>query len=273
MKNHRAQEIVCGVLLNLACLAAVAQAPARTTPLPHAHAHNDYRHPRPLLDALDHGFCSVEADVWLVDGQLLVAHDRESVRKERTLEALYLGPLHERVATNGGQVYAGGPGITLLIDFKSDPTNTYPALLAALRPHAKMLTRFHAESTETNAVTIVISGNRPRKLEDTEAARYTGCDGRLVDLDTISSPHFMPLISDNWALHFKWRGIGPLPDNERSKLKSLVARTHEQGKRIRFWNSPDSPVAWAALLDAGVDLINTDNLDGLRDFCLASTRD
>ena len=41
-------------------------------PLWRAHAHNDYEHPRPLLDALDHRFGSVEADIYLVDGQLLV---------------------------------------------------------------------------------------------------------------------------------------------------------------------------------------------------------
>ena len=34
-------------------------------PLGQAHAHNDYYHKRPLLDALSHGFCSVEADVFL----------------------------------------------------------------------------------------------------------------------------------------------------------------------------------------------------------------
>ena len=45
------------------------------SPLPQAHAHNDYEHDRPLRDALDPGFTSVEADVWLVDGKLLVAHD------------------------------------------------------------------------------------------------------------------------------------------------------------------------------------------------------
>ncbi|HEY3560402.1 MAG TPA: glycerophosphodiester phosphodiesterase family protein, partial [Kribbella sp.] len=38
--------------------------------LPSAHAHNDYDHRRPLQDALDRGFNSVEADVWLVDGEL-----------------------------------------------------------------------------------------------------------------------------------------------------------------------------------------------------------
>jgi hypothetical protein len=31
-------------------------------------------HTRPLLDALDQGFCSVEADIWLSKEGLLVAH-------------------------------------------------------------------------------------------------------------------------------------------------------------------------------------------------------
>ena len=39
---------------------------------PRAHAHNDYEHARPLLDALAFGFCSVDADIWLVGGELPV---------------------------------------------------------------------------------------------------------------------------------------------------------------------------------------------------------
>ncbi len=62
-------------------------------PLIQAHAHNDYHHPRPLLDALDHGFCSVEADVFLVDGQLLVGHTTLELKPQRTLQALYLDPI------------------------------------------------------------------------------------------------------------------------------------------------------------------------------------
>ncbi|MCZ9341415.1 hypothetical protein NGM37_27000, partial [Streptomyces sp. TRM76130] len=54
-------------------------------PLWRAHAHNDYEHPRPLLDALDHRFGSVEADVYLVDGQLLIAHDAVDLDPARTL--------------------------------------------------------------------------------------------------------------------------------------------------------------------------------------------
>lgn len=41
-----------------------------------AHAHNDYAHDRPLHAAIENGFCSVEADIFLINGQLLVGHDR-----------------------------------------------------------------------------------------------------------------------------------------------------------------------------------------------------
>ena len=80
------------VTLGLVLLGAVGQ-DAAVSPLPRAHAHNDYQHTRPLLDALNQGFCSVEADIYLVEGQLLVGHDRDELSTERTLQSLYLEPL------------------------------------------------------------------------------------------------------------------------------------------------------------------------------------
>ena len=65
---------------------AIAQEP-NPVPLVRAHAHNDYVHGRPLLDALDHGFCSIEVDVFEQDGTLLVAHNLRDVRSEKTLQA------------------------------------------------------------------------------------------------------------------------------------------------------------------------------------------
>ena len=37
---------------------------AEVTPLTRGHAHNDYAHERPLLEALDNGFTSIEADIF-----------------------------------------------------------------------------------------------------------------------------------------------------------------------------------------------------------------
>src|SRR6202034_3699331 len=105
-------------------LTAPAKA-ADVSPLANAHAHNDYGHKRPLFDALDHGFCSVEAEIFLVDGSLLVAHNHKNVKPEKTLEALFLDPLLARVRQNGVRVYRDGPPFTLLVDIKADGQKTY----------------------------------------------------------------------------------------------------------------------------------------------------
>ena len=245
---------------------AFAQEAKPVAPLTRAHAHNDYEHPRPLLDALAHGFCGVEADVWLIDGRLLVAHDRKDARPERTLETLYLDPLRARLAQHGGRVYRGGPTLLLLIDVKSDATNTYRALGGVLARYEEMLTVFRAEITVTNAVTVVLSGNRARALMAGEPTRLAAYDGRLDDLESGGSAHFIPLISDNWTRTFQWRGAGPFPDEEKLKLRELVARTHRQGRQLRLWGTPDTRAVWSELWAAGADWINTDDLRGFREF-------
>jgi hypothetical protein len=242
------------------------------SPLPHAHAHNDYEHGHPLFDALAQGFCSVEADIYLVQGQLLVAHDRDNVSTQRTLEGLYLDPLRERIKKNGGQVFPKGPPFTLLIDVKSEAEPTYAALREVLRRYADQLTLFRSNATEVRAITVILSGNRPQATVASEPLRYAAIDGRLPDLEGSASRHLIPLISDNWENHFQWRGSGPMSAQEKEKLQRIVARTHEQGRRLRFWAAPDQPAGWRELKAAGVDLINTDDLAGLRQFLIQPNR-
>ena len=235
-------------------------------PLPQAHAHNDYEHERPLLDALDNGFCSVEADVWLVDGELLVAHDRDKVKKGRTLQSLYLDPLNERVTKNNGRVYRDGPQVTLLIDFKSPANPTYQALKRVLKSYENMLTRFENGVIHNGAIVVIISGNRPFDQMRGESFRFAGIDGRLSDLKNLPPKDFMPLISDNWKNHFKWRGDGAIADNELKKLRETIKQVQAEGRRIRFWGSPDVPESWKIQRELGADLINTDNLNGLSKY-------
>jgi len=240
-----------------------------------AHAHNDYLHGRPLFDALKHGFCSVEADVFLVDGKLLVAHERSQLETERTLETLYLDPLLERVRANGGRVFPDGPDFTLLVDFKSAGEETYIALDTVLAQYEEMLTVVENGLVEKKAVTVIISGNRAWERISGDSTRYAGVDGRLSDLASNRPPHLMPLISDNWELNFTWRGRGPMPDSERAELWRIVQEAHAKGRRVRFWATPDQPspertALWGELLVAGIDHIGTDDLAGLKSFLLDS---
>lgn len=237
-----------------------------------AHAHNDYVHARPLFGALDCGFCSVEADIFLVNGKLLVAHTLAETRPDRTLQSLYLDPLRARVKENGGRVYPNGPEFTLLIELKQDWPGEYPALRAVLTNYADILVTYRTEKAysaqthawvtrevkDTNAVIAIITGHRDARMFAGETVRYAALDGQMSDLDANPPSLLVPWISENWKTYFHWNGQGAMPEAELRKLEQIVKRAHEQGRRVRYWNSPDNPNFWQAMHVAGVDLINTD---------------
>ena len=266
-KLHFFVQAITGVAA--ASMMAVASEPTMVRPLPQAHAHNDYEHARPLLDALDRGFCSVEADIWLTPEGLLIGHDRKDLKPGRTLEALYLDPLRERVKVNGGRVYGGGPMFYLLIDVKTEAEATYAALDKVLAKYADILTATRDGKVESKAVAAILSGNRAFDLIAKQPQRYVGIDGRPENLDSNPSAELYPWISANWTLLFKWKGEGAMPEVERAKLREMVQRTHDQGRKVRFWATAEKETIWNELRDAGVDYINTDKLDELQRFLLA----
>ncbi|MBG0857346.1 phosphatidylinositol-specific phospholipase C/glycerophosphodiester phosphodiesterase family protein [Streptomyces spinoverrucosus] len=248
-------------------------------PLWRAHAHNDYEHPRPLLDALDHRFGSVEADIYLVGDQLLVAHDPEDLDPARTLESLYLDTLAARVKAGRGSVYRGHRGsLQLLIDIKTEGASTYLELDRHLRRYRHLFTTYAHGKVIPGPVTAVISGDRAARAPmEAQKVRRAFYDGRLADLGSSAPASFVPLISDNWTLNFTWRGAGEFPAAERQKLRSIMRAAHSRGQKVRFWATPDvagpeRDALWTELLDADVDFINTDDLLGLEAFLDAHER-
>ncbi len=244
--------------------AALAADPV--SPLTNAHAHNDYEHPRPLFNALDQGFSSVEADVFLVDGKLLVGHTRFDLKPSRTLESLYLDPMRDRVRANGGRLYKNGPPAWLLVDVKTEANSTYAALDKVLANYADILTTVVDGKIARKAITVVVSGNMAKEAIAKQVHRYAGYDGRAADLNSEAPAHLMPWISDNWTKLFNWRGEGPISAEERAKLRDFVAVAHKHGRLVRFWATPEKPAFWAELRAGDVDLINTDELVELRKF-------
>jgi hypothetical protein len=241
---------------------------APVSPLRQAHAHNDYEHKRPLLDALEQGFCSVEADVFLVGDKLLVGHTPLDLRPERTLEKLYLAPLKERIQANDGRVYPDGPTVYLLIDVKTDAKATYAAVDKLLARYGDILSETREGEFQAGAVTVVISGNRDKETIARQKVRFAGIDGRPADLDSDAPAHQLPWISASWGSVFRWKGEGQMPQAERDKLKEFVVKAHKRGRLVRFWATPEKSEVWKELLAAEVDLINTDRLAELRRFLL-----
>src|SRR5262249_3917141 len=148
----------------------------------------------------------VEADVFPVDGQLLVGHTRDALKPDRTLESLYLAPLAERVRQNGGHVYAKDSRFFLLIGIKSKPHDVYKELQTLFAKYSSMLTAFESGKARPGAVTVVLTGYIPQIAFGDSHPRYAGNDGRLTDLDSHSPADQMPWISENWSKRFTWTG-------------------------------------------------------------------
>lgn len=242
---------------------------SQVTPLPNAHAHNDYEHTRPLLDALAQGFTSVEADVYLIDNELYVYHDRpQATDPARTLTKLYLQPLWNIVQQNGGTVYPNYKGdFYLMIDIKAEGKAVYALLKKQLEPFKKMLTSYENGQQKQGAVTIFLSGDRPMETVQADSARLVGIDGRPGDLGKYDT-YFMPVISDNYKNIIKWDGKGNISPEALQNIKQLTAAAHANKQKVRLWATPENENVWKVLQEAGVDLLNTDQLERLKQFLL-----
>jgi hypothetical protein len=245
--------------------------------LPRSHSHNDYEQLWPLSAALHNGFISVEADIWSVDNELLIGHDKEDLASEVTLRKLYLAPLATRVAQYG-QVLSGlTEPFQLLIEIKDDPAITFPLLDTQLREYAEILTRYEHDLVTPGAISVVITGHYSREVLAAQPVRFAACDGHLSDIGTGIAVSLMPLCSDNWRWHFSWLGIGRMPKAQRAKLAQLVQAAHNDGRKVRFWGAPKWPpfarnAAWTELAEAGVDYLGADNLVAFRRWARKHTK-
>ena len=235
--------------------------------LPNAYAHNDYWHKRPLYDAFDNGFTHIEADIYLRGNKLVVAHLLPRLRMHRTLDSLYLKPL--LVCINGINKDSNCPDfpITLMIDIKSDANETYSALKQLLEKYRSVLSVCENGVYKQGKITIVLTGHKPVELLKGEKSRLAFVDEDLMQVkkDTLDQ-NFYQTASCRYSQILNWRGEGPIPPGEKQRLCSYVFEAHRYRKKVRLWASPENSVVWRELLDCGVDLINTDQLEKLKDF-------
>ncbi|HWZ35137.1 MAG TPA: phosphatidylinositol-specific phospholipase C/glycerophosphodiester phosphodiesterase family protein [Mucilaginibacter sp.] len=255
-------------------IAAPLTSRCQLIPLPNAFAHNDYSHKRPLYDALDNGYTNIEADIFLKDGNLVVAHINPFFKQHRTLEILYLKPLLDRINQNHGRIYLGyDRPVTLMIDTKTKAERTYAVLKTVLEKYRPILTHYENGKVYNKQITVVLSGNKPYKSVMAENHRlvFIDQDLRTAKRDTATTNVFA-MASCKYSKLLHWDGNGDFPISERTLLLGYVAKCHKFGKRVRLWASPENLGVWHELLSCGVDMINTDKLVELKNFLLTANQ-
>lgn len=259
----------------------------KVPPVP-VHSHNDYEHRLPLFEALGSGCISVEADVHLKDNDLLVGHSGLGLHKDVTLRSLYLDPLQrileaQNVATDTRRgVYDLAPEQTLvlLVDLKTSGPETFAELEAQLEPLRDLdfLTYWNGSARIMRPLTIVATGNSD--FESVLALNATHRDifwdakleKLIADDDNPDSepPTYKFNQSNSYFASTKFENamLWAYP-SEYDKRPSQPEQARVRGLLTRYWDTPTEPpnmreVVWRVLVDAGVGVLNVDDLGAVR---------
>ena len=213
------------------------------------HAHNDYLNPKPFYGAFEARANSIEVDVFLVNGKLMVAHTEAEIQAKNTLESLYLKPLEN--------MYKKTKQLQILIDIKTEPMATLDAVIKTLKKYPNLI---------KSEVRIVISGKRPPKSQYGSYPDFIYFDHQsLDDLSNQKDPK-IALLNFSFKEFSDWDGLSPLPIETETLLKAQIKATHDSGYPIRFWGCTDTPLVWQTFTSLGIDYINTDQVQKCRAF-------
>lgn len=212
------------------------------------HSHNDYKQSVPFWNAFANGATSFEADVFLKNNQLYVAHEDKEIATSKTLEALYLKP----IATAIERKYLRDKKIILLVDIKSEAKATLHQLVKVLKAHPAIISNKNIQ--------IIISGNRPKAEEYVKYPDFIYFD--YQELGTAIASEIwtkIGMVSLNFKRFSEWNGKGRLTHPDEKRIAAILKKAKKTNKPFRFWASPDSKRAWRTLSEMGVDIINTDH--------------
>ena len=213
--------------------------------VPFVHSHNDYLQEKPLVGALEAGAKSIEIDLFLQDGKLMVAHTKAEIKKGNTFEDQYILPLKKYLSEKDVE-----HEFHFMIDIKSESVSTLKKIQKTLEKYPELFSK--------DGVQVVISGNRPKPSTYSEYANFIWFDGRKpIDVD-VPGGNRIALISQNLSKFTRWRGEGKIPLKEEQNIVLFLKECHTRNVPVRFWNSGDSEKMYEFLVKAGVDYINSD---------------
>ena len=250
------------LLVLVCCFSLLSAAAQKKYTSANAHSHNDYEQASPFSLAYTHRFGSIEADIWLKEGKIYVAHDAKDIQPARTLAALYLEPI-QQILQKQKNIYPNQQKMFLLIDIKTEALSTLAALIQELEQYPSII--------QQKQIIIAISGNRPKPNQYKDYPKFIQFDGRPTEAYDKESLKKVALISEAFYKFSLWKGEGTIKEEEKKKMQAAVKASHQWKKPFRFWATPDTKDAWQTLIDIEADLINTDHIESLSTFLQSQT--
>ncbi|GAA5821965.1 hypothetical protein JCM11251_004800 [Rhodosporidiobolus azoricus] len=223
-----------------------------------------------LRQALKEGTTWIAADIYLVDGELLVGPTPGELEPSKTFSDCFVEPLlcifqgssnlfgtaHRRRSSVFDHVSPHHP-FQLVVRLHTPPSMTFPYLVDALEPlhHASLLTTYcpNADVSTPALITVVSSaanGAEMVPLEDLTSVpcvRFVYRDADISMFDGDDEPqdlsnNLTPVAAGNLKDATGWNGQCSPTDEQKEKISAQVGRAHKRGLKVRYEGLPQFPV-------------------------------
>jgi len=245
-------------LITLFCLQFFLFVQAQEYSSSNIHSHNDYASKLPFYEAYSNEAGVIEADVFLVNNDLPVAHTSKEITTYNTLRSMYLDPLSNKLKTLGGKAYPSNKPLILMIDIKTEAEPTLKLIVQQLKMYPDLISNKNLK--------VVISGSRPSPANWKDYPEFIYFDGRLNENYTPEQLSRVEMISEDLKEITIWNGKGVMTQADAEKVQAIIKKVHDQNKKIRFWGTQDNVNTWMTLMNLKVDYIATDNVPTLTQF-------
>ncbi|BGP39017.1 hypothetical protein JCM10450v2_002974 [Rhodotorula kratochvilovae] len=225
-----------------------------------------------MRQLLKEGATWLGVDVWLVDGELLVASKESALDPSHTFSAVIVGPLlrifsppdappttsRRRRSSVFSHVKPQTP-FQLVLRLRTPASITFPFVVSDLAPlqDASLLTTYcpNGGATTPGLITVVSSSANGAEMvpleeltvvqgprcvfRDAPVAAFDGEDGAATaDID----PAVTPVAAGALVEATGWDGQKPLTAEQRERIARQVERAHARGLKVRYEALPNFPI-------------------------------
>lgn len=227
------------------------------------HSQNDYNQSAPFYKAWSQKANSLDVNVFLHKGKLIVGNDCSKLDENETFEQFYLIPIQQMFKINNGRLWKDSENsMQIFVKFQSDPEASICVLDSLINIYRNCfdsrINKFAAE--------IVITGNKPDKESFCNINDIFSFDGDIDILYDNNQLERIALFSDDFKKYSYWNGKGSLISADLEKINSTILKAHKSGKPIRFWNAPEGITAYYTFYNLGVDYFSTEHIEDCVSF-------
>jgi hypothetical protein len=248
--------------------------------LPIGHSHNDYLQKRPLYEAIELGFGSIEIDICLTGKkELKVAHIPWFLAGKKDIDELYFTPIAKMIEEKDPRFnYSKEFPLNLLIDFKKNADSTYKYLKLVFIKYSKYITQYYkGKVIYKGPLVINITGNQPWNALMKDSVTYCLMDGPIwltdssidhkgfSDIDT-SRLKYMGRVANDWQSLMAFKKHFKSEDEFCSSVKANLQQYHDHGLTTRFHGVPNNEKAWMIIAKCGAHWFNVDKLQRFSGF-------